>query len=309
MSNLKKSKSILLGTVMLSVISTSVYAGAASNFAATIRQAPGEGIHLLHSGVAEAVVSGVTVEADNTDTVLSTGIKTANKKDLLIGVSLQNGIYTDTTVKGKNGSSEKAGAMAGIKVNVDVKNKYGVSVPVFPSEVVFASRVQELSAVLGGVIRSCEVSVEEELDEFGVPTGTSTGTIVIADDCIVDDEEIGLMLSTTSANHFNFVAPDMEPGDHTIDVVATALSSAEFENGTYEVGDLDESQCIGGTYNAGTGVCTFETTNNEAKAWALVDVGTLTVQQVRAINQDGGITTDLDTGTCYDGSGDVVNCN
>jgi hypothetical protein len=81
-----------------------------------------------------------------------------------------------------------------------------------------------LSAVLGGVIRSCEVSVEEELDEFGVPTGTSTGTIVIADDCIVDDEEIGLMLSTTSANHFNFVAPDMVPGDRTIDVVATDLS-------------------------------------------------------------------------------------
>ncbi|MGD2138037.1 MAG: hypothetical protein PVF08_07255 [Gammaproteobacteria bacterium] len=311
MSKHKKSKSILLGTLMLSVISTSVYAGAASNFAATIRQAPGEGIHLLHSGVAEAVVSGIPAEADNTDTVLSTGIKTANKKDLLIGVSLQNGIYTDTTVKGKNGSSEKAGAMAGIKVKVVVKNKYGVSVPVFPSEVVFASRVQELSAVMGGVIRSCEVSVEEELDEFGEPTGTSTGTIVIADDCIVDDEEIGLMLSTTSANHFNFVAPDMEPGDHTIDVVAMALSSAAFENGTYEVGDLDEPDCTaeGGTYDAGTGVCTFETTDNEAKAWALVDVGTLTVQQVRAINQDGGITTDLDTGACYDGSGNVVDCN
>ena len=305
----KKINSIVLSTAMAAVISTSVFAGAASNFAATIRQAPGEGTHLLHSGVAEAVTSGVLVEADNTDTVLKTGIKTATKKDLLIGVSLQSALYTDTTVKGKNGSSEKAGAAAGIKVEVIVKDKYGAPVSVYPSEVVFASRVQELSAVLGGVIKSCEVAVEEVLDMDGLPTGTSTGTIVIADDCIVDDEEIGLMLSTTSANHFNFVAPDMASGDHTISVKATALSSAEFTNGTYEVGDLTEEECgtDGGTYAAG--ICTFGTTDNEAKAWALVDVGTLTVQQVRAINQEGGITTDLDSGFCYGDEGTVVPCN
>ena len=304
-----KINSIVLSTAMAAVISTSVFAGAASNFAATIRHNPGEGVHLLHSGVAEAVTSGVPVEVGNTDTVLKTGIKTATKKDLLIGVSLQSALYTDTTVKGKNGSSEKAGAAAGIKVKVIVKDKDGMDVDVYPSEVVFASRVQELSAVLGGVIKSCEVAVEEVLDGYGEPTGTSTGTIVIADDCIVDDEEIGLMLSTTSANHFNFVAPDMASGDHTISVEATALSSAEFTNGTYEVGDLTEEECgaEGGAYDAG--ICTFGTTDNEAKAWALVDVGTLTVQQVRAINQEGGITTDLDSGDCYDDTGAVVVCN
>lgn len=301
MSNVNnKFYSVVLGTAMAAVISTSVFAGAASNFAATIRQAPGAGIHLLHSGVAEAVTSGVKVEVDNTDTVLSTGIKTANKKDLLIGVSLQSGLYTDTTVKGKNGSSEKAGAMAGIKVTVVVEDKDGNPVSVYPGEVVFASRVQELSAVLGGVIETCEISVDPE---------TGSGELVIADDCVVTDEEIGLILSTTSANHFNFVAPDMESGDHTISVVATALASAEFENGTYEVGDLTEGECIaaGGTYDAG--ICTFTTTDNAAKAWALVDVGTLTIQQVRAINQSGGITTDLDSGTCYDDTGSVVACN
>lgn len=298
----KKFSSVLLGTAVAAVISTSVFAGAASNFAATIRQAPGEGIHLLHSGVAEAVDSGVIVEVDNTDTVLSTGIKTANKKDLLIGVSLQSGLYTDTQVKGKNGSSEKAGAMAGVKVRVIVKDKDGVSVDVYPSEVVFASRVQELSAVLGGVIESCEITVDPD---------TGEGDLVIADDCIVSDEEIGLMLSTTSANHFNFVAPDMESGDHTIEVEAMALASAEFENGTYVVGDLDQGTCEGqdGEWDGGDSSCTFTTTNNVAKGWALVDVGTLTVQQVRAINQSGGITTDLDSGTCYDGYGNTTDCN
>lgn len=297
----KKFSSVMLGAAMATVISTSVFAGAASNFAATIRQAPGAGIHLLHSGVAEAVDSGVKVEVDNTDTVLSTGIKTANKKDLMIGVSLQSGLYTDTTVKGKNGSSEKAGAMAGVKVKVIVRDKNGVSVPVYPSEVVFASRVQELTAVLGGVIEKCDVSVD---------LTTGEGEIVIADDCTVTEEEIGLMLSTTSANHFNFVAPDMESGDHTVDVEATALASAEFTNGTYDVGDLTEGECLaaGGAWTAATSTCTFTTADNAAKGWALVDVGTLTVQQVRAINQTGGITTDLDSGTCYDGDGNTTDC-
>lgn len=286
----KKINSLVIGTAIAAMLAPTIYAGPASNFAASIREA-GSNVHLLHSGVAEAVTSGVEVTADNTDTILTTGIKTANKKDLLIGVSLQSGIYTDTTVKGKNGSSESAEAMGGIKVKVVVTDKYGFSVDVYPSEVVFASRIQKLSANLGGVIETCEVSVEEVIGDDGLPTGESTGTINIAEDCVVTDEEIGLMLNTTSANHFNFVAPDMSPGDHKINVVATALSSAQFENGTYEV---DGNPVY--------------TTNNEAKAWALVDVGSLTVQQVRAINQAGGITTDLDTGNCYDDAGLIVTC-
>ena len=120
-----------------------------------------------------------------------------------------------------------------------------------------------------------------------------------------------MMIRTTSANHFNFVAPNMESGDHTIDVVATALASAEFENGTYDVGDLTEGECLtaGGVWDGATSTCTFTTADNAAKGWALVDVGTLTVQQVRAINQEGGIITDLDSGTCYDSTGPVVACN
>ena len=304
----KKFSSAVFGTALAAIFATSVYAAPASNFAASIRQASGEGLHLLHSGVAEAVTSGDKVVAGNSDIVLKTGIKTANKKDLLIGVSLQSGLYTDTKVKGKNGSSETAEAMAGVKVQVVVKDKMGAVVPVYPNEVVFASRVQTLSATLGGVIESCKVSVDPE---------TLTGTINVANDCVVTEEEIGLVMSTTSANHFNFVAPDMMSGDHTVSVVATALSSAEFTNGTFEVTNQDQTTCEGNggvfsTETDATGVvteiCTFTTADNAAKAWALVDVGTLTVQQVRAINQVGGITTDLDNGTCYDSTGVLTSC-
>ena len=280
-------KNIVTTTVMATaIVSAPVFAGASSKFAAHVAQA-GTNLHLIHSGTATATVSGTKVELSQSADILNATIKTANKKDLLIGVSLQSGLYTDTTVKGKNGSSEKAGAEAGIKVSIEIDNG---AIAVFPSEVIFASRVQELSATLGGVIESCEVSVDPN---------TGLGGFIVADDCIVSDEEIGLMISTTSANHFNFVAPDLGSGDHTIVVKATALSSAEFTNGTYTVGDLDQATCEndGGTWNGNTSECTFSTTNNEASAWALVDVGSLTVEEVRATNQEGGIVIDTDAGT------------
>ena len=46
-------------------------------------------------------------------------------------------------------------------------------------------------------------------------------------------------------------------------------------------------------------------------AWAVVDVGILTVEEVRTINQDvvsAGITIDLDSGFCYNANGDNVDC-
>ena len=45
-------------------------------------------------------------------TVLSTMIKTPNKKDLLIGVSLETALFTQTQVKGKNGTTDTASASA-----------------------------------------------------------------------------------------------------------------------------------------------------------------------------------------------------
>jgi uncharacterized membrane protein len=249
-----------------------------SKFAAHVAQ-PGAGMQLMQKGV-----------NDTTD-LLATTISTANYKDLLIGVSLQSGLYTDTTVKGKNGSYEEAGAEAAIKVHVDISglDSYGNPAKAYPQEVVFAGRVQELSAVLGGVIKSCS-------------DGDGNGTITVAEECDVGDEEIGLMLSTTSANHFNFVAPDLAPGDHTVTVQVTTLSSAEFTNGTYSVTNLSEADCgtAGGAFDIGTGECTFTTTDNEADSWAMVDVGSLTVEQVRAVNvidQDStNLSIDLDAG-------------
>ncbi len=187
---------------------------------------------------------------DNSAVILESTIHTPNKKDLLIGVSLETGLYTQTRVKGKNGDSDSASAMAGIDVTV-----YVDGVPAEPGTVTFNERSQQLSAVLGGVIESCTFATDNDGD--GVTDDEIT--ITIEDDCIVTDEEIELVQRTMSAHHFNFVAADLGSGDHVVTVKAKIATDASSGNGS-------------------------------ANATALVGKGSLTVEEVRAINQDGGIT-------------------
>lgn len=253
---------------------TSVQAG--SKFAAHVSQA-GENLHLLHSGIASATTSGVPVTVDNEDRILEATIKTANKSDLLVGVSLQSTLLTDTLVSGKNGSSEVAKALAAIMVRIEVDGNRGFA---FPTSVVFAKQIQELTATLSGVIRSCKVNVTDTTGDGVI----DSGEIVIARDCVVTDEQIGLALTNTSANHFNFVVPNVSSGQHSVKVFARAMSSAEFKNGLTPT-EFDAN---------GNPIDFAETANNSAKAWALVDVGSLTVEQVRATNQEGGIIIDVD---------------
>lgn len=202
-------------------------------------------------------------QAPEEASILSATVRTPNKKDLLIGVSLEIGLYTETNVKGKNGSQEVAGAEGGVKVTVLVDGQ-----PAAPGQVTFAQRFQQLSATLGGVIESCEVT---STDEDG--DGVYEGTVVVERDCVVSDEEIGLILSTTAAHHFNFILPDLAPGDHQVSVVAQALSSTDIINGTYT------------SYDPVTGEATeVTTTSNEASAYAVVGKGSLSVQEVQAVN-------------------------
>ena len=177
-------------------------------------------------------------------TVLSTMIKTPNKKDLLIGVSLETALFTQTQVKGKNGTTDTASASATLEVSVllDGKpfNPTNLS-GAFPPKVVYDKRAQTLSATLGGVIQSCQ-----DLNGDGV--------ITVATECVVTDEMIQLILDTMAAHHFNFVAANLSPGIHTLEV---------------QVG-------VGVDTSFGAG---------SASATAGVGRGSLIVEEVRAINQ------------------------
>jgi hypothetical protein len=89
---------------------------------------------------------------------------------------------------------------------------------------------------------------------------TGTCTIIVADNCDVTDEEIELILDTMAAHHFNFVAKDLTSGEHTVEVQISISSD----------------------------------TNGDATATVTVGNGSLTVEEVRAINQDGGIVFEMD---------------
>jgi len=126
-----------------------------------------------------------------------------------------------------------------------------------------SKRVQELDAALGGVIESCQVTC-------GVDVNTSAivcDDIVIAEDCEVTDEEIGLLLNTTAAHHFNFLLPNMNQGVYDIKAVFTTGARAEVD-----ICDAEEacSNDPDGTVTA------------SAAAKAVINKTMLTVQQVRA---------------------------
>lgn len=226
-------KRVLLGTAataMAVMLAGSAWATPASTFSGAINSAPN--LAVIETDGASA----------HSATILSSTLKVpGSKKDLLIGVSIESGVFTETQVKGKNGGTDLATASGSVDITV-----YIDGVEVAPGEVTFNHRKQELEATFGGVIESCT-------------DGDGDGTIIVADDCVVTDEMIRLLLDTTSANHFNFIAPNVGSGDHTITVVADVSAAA----------------------SAGDGF---------AEGRAVVNVGSLSVEVVRSANTSDGIT-------------------
>ncbi len=236
------------------LFSINASAGASAKFAAT------------YGNSGPYLVSMVTI----TDATADTGpifdfhdgytfatIKVPQDKELLVGISSEIGLTTDTSIKGKNGGAAKAIAGAGAWVVVFACPVDGGACTnaALPGPVTLSSRIQTLNARLGGVIESCE-----DLNGDGV--------IDVKTECDVSDEEIGLALDTMASHHFNFVLPNMDQGEYNI--------IAYFVTGAMGAVDIDElSVADGGTVSAST----------FAKAW--IGNYMLTVQQVRATK--GGI--------------------
>jgi len=202
----------------------------------------------LASSKFAAALSDVTLVPSQTasdwTTVLHTSIKTPNKKDLLIGGSLETALFTQTQVRGKNGSTDSSSANATLDVRILIDGKEynrATGTGAFPPQVVYDHRAQTLSATLGGVIASCT-----DLNGDGV--------IDVATECVVTDEMIELILETMSAHHFNFVAANLAPGVHQVELQVKVGSTASSIAGS-------------------------------ASAMAGVGRGSLTIEEVKGINQ------------------------
>ena len=199
---------------------------------------------------------GVTKNTMPWTRVYSVGVKTAQQSELLAGVSLECSLFTQTQVKGKKGDTTQAKAQAGVKAKVMLDGK-----EMYPPYVSFCSRSQTLTATLGGVLESCrfDISVDENGD------GTASFD---KNSCIFSDEMIDLVLETSSANHFNFIASNVGSGDHKIDVYIAIDHAADGEV-------IDD---ISGRKGFGT-----------ASAWATVGYGSLVVEEVRLVKGSDGV--------------------
>ncbi len=236
------------------LIAAGVYAGPSAKFAATYGN---DGPYL----VSMAVIDGADVDTgpvfeEKLGFTFAT-IKVPQDKELLVGVSAEVGLTTDTSIKGKNGGTARAlaGAAAGTMIFACPVEGGACTDVALPGPVILSSRIQVLSATLGGVIESCE-------DLNG------DGTIDVKTECEVSDEEIGLMLDTLASHHFNFVLPNMDQGEYNIVAVFGTAAIAQV--------DIDEASIdAGGSVTA------------SAFAQAFIGNYMVTVQQVRAAK--GGI--------------------
>ena len=162
-----------------------------------------------------AVIGAAAIGAQGTDgymKVLSTTLKNSGTpKDVIVGLSFETSLFTETSVKSKGGNKSTSRADAEIEMYVTVDG-----VMAAPGSVMFDKRSQTLWASLGGVL-NCS-------DDDG-------DGIVSFDECELTDEEIGLILDTKSAHTFNFLAYDIGSGEHTIEAFARLSYNGEVVEG------------------------------------------------------------------------------
>ena len=253
----------------------SAMAGGSAKFAATWTESAALSSVAI---ITDEAVDTVVMDTKSGYTLAT--IKVPQDKELLVGVSAEIGLVTYGSVKGKNGGSAKAIADAEAYVTVlAVPKAGGDTLTAAPGQIILSKRVQELSATLGGVIQSCTDAITEDTDGDGIADSTD-GTIDIVTECIVTDEEIGLLQDTTAAHHFNFVLPNMDQGEYDIKAYFTTGARAEVD-----ICDSDLDYC-GDLFDADG------TVSASATAKAVINKTMLTVQQVRAA-KGGVIDTDI----------------
>ena len=218
-------------------------------------------------GTASAQTGGTP--SDDTDwvSILKTQIKTPNAKEIAIGVSLQCGLLTDTTVRSKNGQEDSSASQGRIKVRVKITQPNGVVVyaqprtgrdisgglidPLDPDDdgLTYCDRFQKLTAAFSGL--NCFIDTADT-------DGDGNTTELLC----ADPESLQLILETLNAHHFNFIHANAIPGVHTIEVEARAQAGV----------------ALGGTMLGA------------AKAEAFAGAGVLSVETIRLVKESDGTT-------------------
>jgi hypothetical protein len=136
--------------------------------------------------------------------LLSANLKTANKKDLLVFVSLECGLYGRTIGRTRGGTTvDTLMANSGVKVRVLID---GVTVGE-PGEITLCRKTQTLSTQLAQAISAC---TDVNLD----------GVVSIPEECTFTEQQLDLILDSLQGVGFNFALLDLSPGVHSIQLQA-----------------------------------------------------------------------------------------
>lgn len=151
--------------------------------------------------IGAAAAGAGLIDGDGFTKVLSTELKNSGTpKDLVIGLSFETSLMTETMAQSKGGNKSTSTATAEIEMYVLVDGQMAT-----PGIVTFDRRYQELWAKLGGVLYCADANGDG---------------IVSFDECDLTEEEIGLILDTKAAHTFNFLANNIGSGNHTIEAYA-----------------------------------------------------------------------------------------
>ena len=204
--------------------------------------------------------AGTTTPDTGWVSILTTHIKTPNAKEIAMGVSLQCGLVTDTTVRSKTGDLDSSAARGRIRVRVKITQPGGTVVYGQPNNGADLSSDIPLDPE-GGGLTYCDryQKLEAKFSGLNCTANLATGAVTCA-----DPEGLRLILKTLNANHFNFLHANAISGVHKIEVEARAQAGI----------------MLGGTSLGAAG------------AEAFIGAGVLSVETIRLVKDANG-TTDL----------------
>lgn len=169
--------------------------------------------------------------------IMTTALSNSQSSSYLVAASLVTGLLTNTTVSSNGGNKSSGSATGSVEVgvimdgNFDVNGAYlGGGNQAYPGLLSFDTRTQTLTAILGQALTGCTLV-------NGIVQCTN-----------FTQQQIQLILDTTSAHSFQFILPNVgvapNSAPHRVDVVAR-VSSSTLSSG---LGSALASAC----YGAGT---------------------------------------------------------
>lgn len=214
----------LVPMIALGVVLMALTFWASTSFTAQAAESKVGGLSLADNAF---LIGGVSEETAGWNTIMEGTIQTSQWEDLVMDVSLECGLITNTKVKSQKGKVDTSTAEAGVMVRILIDGETADQKYAMPGReddysggIIFCKRIQEQIAKFGGILESC--------------TDLNGDGSITLDECEFKDEELELMLDTMGAHSFNFFATDFDQGDHTIEVQAKLWASNDDSDPLWE---------------------------------------------------------------------------